>query len=121
MVVPVTRHEVGRSIEEDGPLLPSAFILLSDSTEIGICGADAAPTGRGVPVAGPVRAVVGTGVVAAGRDACRPAGSQPATRRVPMAAAAATAAKLIERMLAIFGICSEIVMGRAPHEARARR
>src|SRR5580698_229034 len=120
MVVPVTWHEVGRSIEEDGPLLPSAFIWLSDSTEIGIGGADAAPTARGVPVAGPVLAVVGTGVVDAGRDACGRAGPQPATRRVPMAAAAA-AAKLIERMPAIFGRCSVIVMGRAPHMARARR
>jgi len=32
-----------------------------------------------------------------------------------MAAAAAAAAKLIERMLAIFGRRGEIVMGRAPH------
>ena len=111
MVVPVTRHEVGRSIEEDGPLLPLAFIWLSDSTEIGIREADAAPTARGVPVAGPVLAVVGTGAVSAGRDACRLAGPQPATRRVPMAAAA----KSVERMLAISGTGSEIVMGRAPH------
>jgi hypothetical protein len=36
-----------------------------------------------------------------------------------MAAAAATAAKLIERMLAIFGKCSEIVMGRAPRTGTA--
>jgi hypothetical protein len=40
---------------------------------------------------------------------------------VPIAAAAATAAKLIERMLAIFGRCSEIVMGRASHMGRASR
>jgi len=38
-----------------------------------------------------------------------------------MAAAAATAAKLIERMLAIFGRRSEIVMGRAPHMGTASR
>ena len=35
-----------------------------------------------------------------------------------MAAAAATAAKLIERMLAIFGRCSEIVMGRPSRMGR---
>src|SRR5271169_741557 len=77
MVVPVSRHDVGRSIEEDGPSLPSAFIWLSDSTEIGSCGADEAATACGVPAAGPVLAVVGTGVVAAGRGAGRLAGPQP--------------------------------------------
>ncbi len=38
-----------------------------------------------------------------------------------MAVAAATAAKLIERMLAISGRCSEIVTGRASHMGRASR
>lgn len=36
-----------------------------------------------------------------------------------MAAAAAAAAKLFERMLAIFGMCSKIVMGRTSHPGRA--
>jgi hypothetical protein len=123
MVVPVTRHEAGRSTDEDGPSLPAAFIWLSDSTEIGSCGADAAAAVGGVPVAEPVLSVVGTGVeagiVAAGRDACRLAGPQPATSRVPMAAAAAAAAKLIERMHAIFGRYGEIVMGSASLLGRA--
>jgi hypothetical protein len=124
MVVPVRWHEVGRSIEEDGPSLPSAFICLSDSTEIGRCEVDAAATTRGVSVAEPVLAMAGTDVVAAGKDACRLAGPQPATRRVSMAATAATAAtaaKLIERMLAIFGKRSEIVMGRASRTGRSPR
>jgi hypothetical protein len=82
--------------------LPSALIWLSDSTEIGSREADAAATTCGVPVTGPVLAVAGTGVVAAGRDACRLAGPQPAASKVPMTVAAAAAAKLIERMLAIF-------------------
>jgi hypothetical protein len=34
---------------------------------------------------------------------------------------AAAAAKLIERMLAISGMCSEIVMGRVSHLGRASR
>lgn len=38
-----------------------------------------------------------------------------------MAVAAATAARLIERMLAIFGRRSEIVMGRASQMGRASR
>ena len=60
MVVPVSRHEVGRSIKEDGPLLPSAFIWRSDSTEIGIC-----PPGEAV--------VVGVGIDGAGAGANSPA------------------------------------------------
>jgi hypothetical protein len=101
--------------------LPSALIWLSDSTEIGSCGTDAAATTRPVPVpvAGPVPVVVGTGVVAAGRDACRLAGPQAATSKVPIAAAAAAAAKLIERMLAIFGSYGQVVMGRSSQKGRA--
>jgi hypothetical protein len=38
-----------------------------------------------------------------------------------MAAAAAAAAKLFERMLAIFGRSSEIVMGSGSHMGRASR
>src|SRR5580700_6572708 len=38
-----------------------------------------------------------------------------------MAAAAAAAGKLIERMLAIFGRCSEIVMGRTSPMGRTSR
>jgi hypothetical protein len=122
MVVPVSWHEVGSRIEEDGPSLPSAFIWLSDSTAIGICGADETVSAGGVPVTWPVVAVLGTGVVAAGREAGRPAGSQPATSRVPKTAAAATAARLvIERMLAIFGRRSEIVMGRASRMGKVSR
>src|SRR5580704_10656977 len=93
MVVPASRHEVGRRIDEDGPSLPAAFIWPSDSSEIGSCRADAAATARGVSVDGPVLAVVGTSAVVAGRAACRLAGPQPATRRVAIAAAAAAAAK----------------------------
>jgi hypothetical protein len=38
-----------------------------------------------------------------------------------MVAAAAAAVKVIERMLAIFGRCSEIVMGRSSPMGRALR
>jgi hypothetical protein len=38
-----------------------------------------------------------------------------------MAAAAANAAELIERMLAIFGTCSGIVMGKTSHMGRSSR
>src|SRR5215469_16718917 len=92
-VVPVSRHEVGSRIEEDGPLLPSAVIWLADSTEIGSCRTGAAPIARGVLVAAAFLALF---AAAAGGEACLLAGPQLATRKVPSVVTAARAAKLIE-------------------------